>query len=209
MLRTRSLLFASMSIVTLALTLAARPAAAEVNQGIPDIQISGVIYGGNGCPQGTASVILSDDKTKFTILFDEYIAETEGTDWNVRKSCNLAVSLSIPAGYSVALLWIDYRGYALIPARGRGVLRAEYFFAGGRGPLYTRNFPRGFDDNYLFTDVVRGRIWSPCGEDVIARANTSIQAQKASRYSEYDATVMVDSVDLRAGIEFHIDWRYC
>lgn len=207
MLSFRNIVFAGMGIALAAVTAAASPGVASA--GAPDIEITGVIYGGNGCPQGTASVILSDDKTQFTVLFDDYIAETEERDWRVRRSCNLAVSLSIPAGYSVALLKLDYRGYARIPYRGFGQLRAEYFFAGDRGPVYTREFPRGHDKNYVFTDYVVGKTYSRCGDDVIARANTSVRAEKESRHSKDEAIVTVDTVDLMAGIIFYIDWRAC
>ena len=202
--------FTNMVVAGMGAVLAAVIASPGVaNADPPDIEIVDVGYGGNGCPQGTASAILSADKTELTVLFDEYIAETHEEDWRVRRTCNVGVSLKIPPGFSVTLLKLDYRGYARIPKRGFGELRAEYFFAGGRGPSYVRRFPRGHDGNYIATDYVVGKTWSACGDSVIARANTSIRAEKASRRSTDEAIVTVDSLDLKAGIIFHIDWRSC
>ena len=40
-----------------------------------DIQLGEPGYGGNGCPAGSASAILSPDNKALTILFDEFYYE--------------------------------------------------------------------------------------------------------------------------------------
>jgi hypothetical protein len=167
----------------------------------PDIEIISANMGGNGCPQGTASVVLSGDKRTMSILFDQYIAEDR--DY---KSCNIAVALRVPDGFTVALLDIDYRGYASIPDLGgrKARFRAEYFFAGGTGPVRVQNFPRGYEGSYTISHDFVGAIWAPCGADVITRANTSVRTWGDGTF------VIVDSADLIAGgITFYLDWDVC
>lgn len=176
----------------------------------PDIEIREVGYGGTGCPSfpiPSATVILSEDKRSLSILFDQYVAQTFMERTRVRKSCNVAVSLAIPGGFTVTLLRIDYRGYADIPPQGYGRLRAEYFFAGEKGPVYLRDFYPGTED-YFFRNYTGGARWSPCGEDVIARANTSVLVEKGYE-SPDEAYLSVDTADLRGGIVYHIDWNVC
>jgi hypothetical protein len=167
----------------------------------PDIEIIDADIGGSGCPEGTASVVLSADKRAISILFDQYIAED-----NDYKSCNIAVALSVPAGLTVALVDIDYRGYASVPdLYGRKArFRGEYFFAGDTGPVLVEHFPRGYDANYMISHDLFGAIWAPCGADVITRANTSVRTWGSGTF------FIVDTADLTtSGITFYLDWDYC
>jgi hypothetical protein len=167
----------------------------------PDIQIISADIGGSGCPEGTASVVLSEDRRTMSILFDAYIAED-----NDYKSCNIAVALSVPDGFTVALVDLDYRGYASIPdLYGRKArFRGEYFFAGDTGTVRFANFGRGYEGPYLIEHDVLGAVWAPCGADVITRANTSVRTWGTGTF------FIVDTADLTtSGITFHLDWDYC
>ena len=199
MLRTRTNIFALLSATLAALAFA--PGRASADEEVPDIYISSADVGGSGCPEGTASVVLTEDKRTLTIFFDHYMAED-----NQYASCNIAVALSVPPGVSIALLDIDYRGYASIPdLRGRkGRFRAEYFFAGDTGPIKTVNFPRGYDANFMISHDILGVVWAPCGAEVIARANTSIRTWGNG------SLLIIDSADLTSdGVTFYLDWDYC
>lgn len=174
---------------------------------VPPIEIIDADYGGTGCPEGTASVVIVGNT--LSILFDEYMAETSYGNQTARKTCNYAVALEIDPGYTVALLKIDYRGFADIPENGFGRLRAEYFWAGQQGPVYNRTFSAGSFGDWMETDFVGGAVWSPCGGEVIARGNTSILARKSSPYSSKEAEVQVDSLDLQAGVVYYFEWNKC
>src|SRR4051812_39230480 len=107
-----------------------------------DIALGQPSYGGNGCPQGTASAVLSDDRKTLTILFDKFSAQAGKPTGRTldRKSCNIAVPLHIPSGLSVAIFSIDYRGFNSLPTGGSSRLSVDYFFAGSRGPSFQKNF---------------------------------------------------------------------
>lgn len=168
---------------------------------VPDIHIVDADMGGSGCPEGTGSVVLSEDKRTLSILFDEYMVED-----NHYASCNIAIALSVPAGVSIALLEIDYRGYASIPdLHGRkGRFRTEYFFAGETGPVRVETFPRGFDSNFMVSHDIVGAVWAPCGAEVITRANTSLKTWGTGSF------LAIDTADVTSnGITFHLDWDYC
>jgi hypothetical protein len=216
---TRTNIFISLPIVALMLTvghltaqaqsLPATPSLPPVppDPTFPFIEIIDADYGGSGCPEGSASVVIVGNT--LSMLFDEYVSRTSPGNQTARKSCNYAVALNVPPGYTIALLQIDYRGFADIPSGGIGRLRAEYFWAGSTGPVYTRTFWHGFFGDWMETDFVGGAVWSPCGRDVIARGNTSTIARKSSPSSSYEAELSVDSLDLQAGIVYYFDWDYC
>lgn len=176
--------------------------AAEIRLGYP-------AHGGNGCPQGTASAVLSPDQTSLSILFDQYQVEALGRNMMAQKSCNIAIPVSIPQGYSVSVFQVDYRGYASIPYGGAGQFNVNYFFADDpRGVRTTKNLSAGSRE-YLLTDRlgVEALVWSACGAQTNLRMNTRMIVRSNSRGDQALATV--DSADINAGIVYHLQWRQC
>lgn len=199
MSKTRMNVFVLLSTTVAALAFV--PGRAIADEEVPDIHIVSADIGGSGCREGTASAVLSEDKRTLSIIFDEYMAED-----NHYASCNIAVALHVPPGISIALLDIDYRGYASIPdLKGRKArFRTEYFFAGDTGPVRTVNFPRGYDANFMISHDLFGAVWAPCGAEVIARANTSIRTWGTGSF------LIIDTADVTSnGVTFYLDWDYC
>lgn len=176
-----------------------------------DIALGEPGYGGTGCPGGSASVTLSPDNKSMSIIFDQYVAEAGGiTGRSIdRKSCNLAIPVHVPNGISVSVFKIDYRGFTAIPMGGQGRFNVEYFFAGSRGPAFTKTFPGGTNTDYFLTNTLPAvaEVWSPCGADVNLRVNSSMLVR--SNFQFDDALASVDSVDVNAGIIFHLRFRRC
>ncbi|NUN04984.1 MAG: DUF4360 domain-containing protein [Bdellovibrio sp.] len=173
------------------------------------IRLGEPAYGGTGCPAGTASVTLSPDQTALSILFDGYVTEAGGGRRVDRKSCNISVPVQVPQGYSVSVFQVDYRGFNAIPRGGQSRFDAEYFWAGARGPRISRTFIGPVNDVYTLTDnlIATAQIWSPCGESVNLRVNTSMMAQTNGRGEQTLATV--DSADISSGVIYHLQWRRC
>lgn len=168
-------------------------------------------YGGNGCPQGTASVTLSPDQKQLSVLFDQYIAEAGASVGKAldRKACNLSIPVHVPNGYSISILEVDYRGFVSVPVGGQAQFNVEYFFAGQTGPKYTKTFQGGTNDSYSLgnTLLASALVWSTCGADVNLRVNTNIMAR--TNAWKQDALATVDSADVSAGLIYHIQMRKC
>src|SRR5215212_4204310 len=132
-----------------------------------DISLGEPGYGGNGCPAGSASTILSPDGKSLSILFDQYAVEAGGATNKAldRKSCNIAIPVHVPDGLSVSVLAVDYRGFNAIPAGAKTTFHVEYFFAGARGPVFNKAFngPIGGDE-YTITNKLQATalVWSAC-----------------------------------------------
>lgn len=175
------------------------------------LQLGQPQYGGNGCPGGSASTVISPDNQELSILFDQYIAEAGGTTGKRidRKSCNLAVPVRVPQGWSVAVFKVDYRGYTAVPSGGQVKLESEYFWAGTRGPKASRAFNGPRADSYTVTDdlIANTLVWSACGAEVILRVNSNITAQANARLDQTMGTV--DSVDVSSGLIYHLSWKRC
>lgn len=176
------------------------------------IRLGSPQYGGSGCPAGTASVTLSPNEDALSILFDAFSASAgSSTGKRVdRKSCNLSIPVTIPQGYSVAVIQTDYRGFNFVPGSGAYTrLNTEYFWAGIRGPIFSKIFigPQNRDFTTSNGIIAESLIWTPCGASVNLRVNSSVMAQSNYRMEQTD--IMIDSADITSGLVYHLQWRRC
>jgi Domain of unknown function (DUF4360) len=164
------------------------------------VEIQQPSYGGNGCPAGSASASVSPDGQELTVLFDKFIAL--GNDAaNSRKSCNLSIPIRVPQGFQISLYDADYRGY--VSPGTSGTLRAEYFFAGTRGPVFQRTFNGEANYNVRDSLTTIANVWSRCGDSLNMRVNASMSARGRGQAT-------VDSFDLsNRGLVYHIRYRSC
>ncbi|MEA5550963.1 DUF4360 domain-containing protein [Anabaena cylindrica UHCC 0172] len=164
------------------------------------VTILGAEYGGNGCPEGSASVNVSPDGQELSILFDQFIALGNKSSER-RKSCNMSIPIKVPQGFQISFYDADYRGYVAPSTTGR--LRSEYFFAGQRGPVFSRTFRGETDYNVRDKLATVGNIWSRCGDSVNMRVNAAMIASG-------QGMATVDSFDLaHRGLVYHIKYRSC
>jgi hypothetical protein len=175
-----------------------------------DISLGQPGYGGTGCPSGSVSATLSPDSKSLSLLFDSYLVQAGGDSGKAfdRKSCNIAIPVHVPQGLSISVLAIDYRGYNNVPVGANSQFNVEYFFAGARGPSFTKNYNGPLDDNYLIHNQLTAQsiVWSPCGADVNLRTNSSIRVTtKANK----QAMATVDSEDVNAAITYQLQWQKC
>jgi len=167
-------------------------------------------YGGTGCPGGSVSATLSPDATSLSLLFDSYVVEAGGDTGKTfdRKACNVAIPVHVPQGLSIAVLAIDYRGYNNFQAGSNSQFNVEYFFAGARGPTFSKTFNGPKDENYLIQNKLTAQttVWSACGADVNLRTNSSI---RVTTKQNKQALATVDSEDVSAAIVYQLQWKKC
>jgi hypothetical protein len=193
------------------LTLATMMLSLAVNA---QIQLGSPIYGGTGCPAGTASVSLTEDQQTLSILFDSFVAQAP-TAQNAtfdRKSCNLRIPVRVGPGYQVALIAFDYTGFAAIPSGGRGQFEARYAYVGQQRPaIFRKNFMGPQVSNYSLKNelISTSMDWSPCstGRDLMMTVDANILAMTNSRYDA--AQLSIDSVDVSAGLLYKVQLRRC
>jgi hypothetical protein len=197
------------SLLTTA-TAAALLATAVAASAQDTIQLGHPAYGGNGCPSGSASATLTPDGRSLSVIFDQFVTEAGPATGRTldRKSCNIAVPVHVPNGFSVSILAVDYRGFVALPTGATARLQAEYFFAGAQGPRFVQDFRGRIDQDYTFNNTlgVQAMVWSPCGADVNLRVNASMMVRNTTRQ---DALATVDSADFNAGIIYQVQMRRC
>jgi hypothetical protein len=192
-------------LVSIASTLGAA-STASANIGL---QLGMPGYGGTGCPANSASVTLSPDQSSLSILFDQYVVEAGNGRQFDRKSCNIAIPVRVPQGYSISVFQVDYRGFNSLPAGARSTFNVDYFFAGSRGVRQSKTFWGPSANLYELTDHLTAEavVWSACGAETNLRVNTNMFVQ-TNRRGEL-AMSTVDSADVTSGLVYHISWRRC
>src|SRR5204863_6233311 len=108
-----------------------------------------------------------------------------------------AIPVHVPQGLSISVLAIDYRGYNNIPQGANTQFNVEYFFAGARGPTFSKTYQGPKDEDYLIENKLTAQsiVWSACGADVNLRTNSSIRVTTKQNKEAYAS---VDSEDVNA-----------
>ncbi|KAI9760107.1 MAG: hypothetical protein M1840_002727 [Geoglossum simile] len=205
------------TLLGLALALAAAPATAAPVDGGPDpnaVTIGSVGYGGSGCPQGTVSTLISEDRSTVTMIFDSYVASlgpgvavTEN-----RKNCQLNLEVKYPAGFQYSIFSADYRGYAKIGAGVTGIQKASYYFS-GQSQDYSKQttFTGPVDKDYNVQDKMDVVSWSPCGSAAAAiNINSQVRlVSKDPKDQKAEGLLTTDSADLKFTRVVYLKWQRC
>ena len=83
-----------------------------------EFAITGVTYRGSGCPDGSLTYSISEDRKAFTFLFDRFTIETGPNNPSLQTmaGCSIVASTKYPAGWSFAIANVVYRGFAVVEA---------------------------------------------------------------------------------------------
>lgn len=179
-----------------------------------------VVYGGNGCPEGTMRIAFAPDNLSFSILFDQFVAEVSDVHKKAKDvlMCEMLVPIDIPEGMQMEITRVDFRGYVNLPKKTKAQFNSVFNFRGRGGDKDKLKMAFSFrgpseEDFELSSDVLvpEGRTpnteISPCGGRVELRI-----AQRMSVFSEArgeSAMASLDSIDGKANAIYYVNWREC
>ncbi|KAH8878768.1 secreted protein [Thozetella sp. PMI_491] len=187
--------------------------------GAPDasqIQISNATFSGNGCPDGSVTTTVSDDKTLVTFGFSQfqtYIGpKVDGTQ--TTKNCQLHLTLRYPYGFQFSVVRSTYHGYEQLDPGVTGMFISSYFVS--QDPMattqtitYLRGGVSGVLGLYTQGDDVQtaSTIYSPCGSNGILNVNNRIALVSTNPaangiLTNDDATVSINQ-------QMQLNWRPC
>jgi hypothetical protein len=168
----------------------------------PSVGALGV--GGTGCPAGTVRAAVTTDS--LSLRFSSFRASAGGARSFDRKSCGISIPLRVPAGMSVTIVGVTYRGTSNLPSGGSARLSAEIFFSGGQGPVATRTINGPTNGAFNFSTAAVGSVWSACGATVNLRVNSSVLVKTARGIS---ASAGIRSQDVNAGLVYQLKFKRC
>lgn len=180
----------------------------------PVFKMGNPVFFGSGCAVNTMNITTADDGQSVAIRFSEFNASTNSKVNRDRKSCNLAVPVTVLPGISIGIFQVDYRGHTFVPpvTKAYTEFQANYFFAGATGPTYKKTWTAGSDEDLAITNKlgVSAVIWSPCGQSANFRINAALMAYKP-KLSDPDPVIAIDitNVSVQRGFRFYVTYKAC
>lgn len=171
----------------------------------PTISVGKIGVGGTGCPAGSASGRISSDGSQLTIRFTKFQVAAGGATRVDRKACALALPVSVPAGYAVAFVGLDYRGSTSLPSGASATLSVETFAAGGQGPKATRKINGPAKGRFAYSTTGTATVWSQCGASINLRVNTSLRVTTTGA----SAKASIRSQDVEGALIYKLKLKRC
>lgn len=179
---------------------------------------------GTGCESTQTAVNFSPDLQAISVLFSNFNMELGvGTPHPLEpvqhKQCQVQVEIETPAGWSLAIKSVDYRGYTHLPVGAIAKHRFSYH-TDGMPPAMLREAPMQgpLDQEYFFhlEQPMKERKHTPCGPPNIRLQLGTHMVLKYPPRPEHrtgepreTAILSLDSADMSLKQDFQIEWKRC
>ncbi|SDP32250.1 DUF4360 domain-containing protein [Lentzea jiangxiensis] len=157
---------------------------------------------GTGCPAGTTTVAMSEDNQAFTVTYSDFLVQGNGSE--AKKSCTIELELHHAAGYTYGIAATDYRGFAHLTDKARGVVRNSYRFPGFPTRHSSREF-QAMSDNWHVTDTPSGIAHGPCKD----RKPLTVETELKVTGKGPGSFLTMDSTDSSVSSTFRLSWKKC
>ncbi len=181
-----------------------------------EIGLDGVTYGGEGCPQGTVTAMLSPDATELTVLFDAFDTRVGADLSNAVKNCEVRLNIRKPRLWSYKIESVDFRGFVHLDAGVRAEQRVSFqngpSHAGFNKSFGYQRFQGPISQNYTLTTVkpLNGPDLLSC---LPAKKNVELKIRSTIELKggggAQGGMMTVDSVDGRVVHKYRLSWISC
>lgn len=167
-------------------------------EGGESIQIGEIIYGGNGCPE--ESVVIEGDRknNSLNLIFEKYtVSAGLGEGKLARKSCNLALPITVPQGLQIGIVSAEFKGFASLPENATARITTEYFSAGEEGVVRNEEYVGTLEEEISISHSALDDgaiVWTPCGQDTNLRMNSRVLLN--TNESDEEAVLSLDQASL-------------
>jgi hypothetical protein len=176
----------------------------------PSFTVRLLTANGSGCPLGSATVS-QPSNSAFTVRYSQFVAASGGgsSPIDFRKNCQLDTLVGIPAGWTVGVGEVDYRGYANLGKGAHGMIGAFYYFAGQPGINQQNHQILGPTNRYYaFNDKATVVTYAPCATSVGLNINTQLLSFVGSDQA-YLNQITMDSTKVSLGTVYHLAFKRC
>lgn len=185
----------------------------------PSFEIASLQAGGTGCPQGTVTVNVAPNLQSFTLLFDDYGAKIPFKDDDPtkppqradRENCAIVLGLKYDPGFRFAIVQVNYEGGTQL--QNKNVVakqQSTYRFQGqGKGATASTTWKGPIDELFLFTDIVKAPVFSPCGAVLPLQINTVLTVNNFKGKPTDFGSIAQDIIDGQLSEKYTITWEKC
>jgi hypothetical protein len=153
-----------------------------------------------------ASAVTAPDGSALSVLFDDLRV----TGDNPARTCTVSAPLALPAGYSLGVYRVDYRGFALLAKGQSAALTVDYKLGPKENSRHFSRKVRGpSEDEFAFTETIGAGLMKRigCGSDATLSVSVTLALTGAGAPMEAD----LDSSDgaSKRGVVFQFDLKKC
>jgi hypothetical protein len=174
------------------------------------VYVQSIAFEGTGCPAGSVGESFTQDRTGFTMIFDQFAASkgpgvpaSEAT-----KTCQMTLDLKIPQGWQYSIATIDYRGFVSLPKKMKAAQQATYSFDGDDEHASTdSSFTGPVAKDYLIRDTLPFStvVWSSCDKVRPLTVTTQLSLKGGTEPGQ----ISNDSVDGKVKFVLALHWKPC
>lgn len=160
----------------------------------------------DACPPDSYSAVLAPDSSALSILFDSFVADAT----TPRPSCSLHVPLNLPAGQSLGVYRVDYRGFAHLSGKGFADLSVDYTFSANKSRSFARKVKGPSDGDFAFTENIGAGLMKRigCGEKAALDITVGLTLP-ASAAADDQATLDSGDGTAKRGLVYRFDLKPC
>ena len=170
---------------------------------------------GTGCLDAdNIAYDISTDGQAFTIIYDEFYAETFGEGNNslevAESNCDVSIKMKSPKGWAYAVMSIQQSVYLSQDNNTTSTHSTSYKFASDDGEVKLANYviEDEYDDQFIREDKIRlaNLQWSGCNgeETLVVKTSLKVESQNAST-----GYINVDSLDGEIRENYQLVWKKC
>ncbi|MCC5629566.1 DUF4360 domain-containing protein [Nostoc sphaeroides] len=174
-------------------------------------QIDTATFFGNGCPNGTAKLVLNGDTASVT--FSKF--EAKASPFRVvSASCSLRLPLNVPSGYNVQPIRIKYLGFADVPTGGSANLNVKILFQDAELSAINdpnQTFPAGFSNTWSKNINIVAKTINACNKPVssVFGINSTLTARGISIPQNRETQIRIDTIDTTIGdVLYQIQFKF-
>jgi hypothetical protein len=163
--------------------------------------------GGASAADCSATAVSAPDGSALTILFDDMTVSGDGS---VSASCSIVAPLNLPAGYSLGVYRVDYRGYAHLAKGQTAELSVDYHLGPKQnGRRFSRKVKGPLDEDFALKENIGAGLMKRvgCGTSAVLNVDVALRLDRSAA----DALATLDSSDgaSRRGLIYHFDLKKC
>lgn len=165
-----------------------------------------------GCPSGSYSVVIAQDHSTLSILFDQFELDSSATapDATQSKTCSIAYPLNLPPNMSLGVYKVDYRGFARLARTQEASREVQYGLAphaNQHGRVFRRTVRGAHDGDYFFTENIGAGQMKRVGCGASANLNVRVELALSGAG---DGMASLDTSDgTSATMIYHLNLRKC
>lgn len=181
-----------------------------------EIGIENIEYGGDGCRHGTVSIVLSQDASELSVLFDEFQTRVGADVSTSRSNCEVRIKIRKPRLWSYRIDSVDFRGFVHLDAGVRAEQKVDFqngpSHAGLNKSFGFQRWTGPLSQNYLLSTIkpLSGPdllACLPAKKSVDLKLRSTIEIKGGGGHK--GGMMAVDSADGRVIHRYRLSWISC